>query len=117
VECKATVHRWYIATVVLGVATVFALVVYLWWKYKQDKSKDDAGGDLAMQLTDNPLQAYGQNRSPRGSLSRRAAERRSHAYLAVRVLYQPVRILVGYIQVLGADMFVPTVIISPHPVF
>ena len=52
-----------------------------------------------MRLTDNPLQAHGQKRSARGSLQRRAAERRSNAYLLVRVLYQPVRILVGYIQV------------------
>jgi hypothetical protein len=64
------------------------LVGYLWWRYQQDKSKDEDAGELAMQLTDNPLQAYGQKRSPRGSLSHRAAERRSNACLAVRVLYR-----------------------------
>ena len=61
-----------------------------------------------MQLTDNPLQAYGQKRSPRGSLSDRAAERRSNAYLAVRVFYQPARILVGYIQVRGTWLCLST---------
>ena len=75
------------------------LVVYLWWWYQQDQSKEDGGGELAMQLTDNPLQPHGQKRSPRGSLSARAAERRNNALLTVRVLYQPARIMVGYIQV------------------
>jgi hypothetical protein len=93
------VHRWYVAAVVLGVVATFGLVVYLWWRHQQGQSKDDSGDERARQLTDNPLQATGQKWSPRGSLSHRAAERRSNAYLAVRVLYQPVRILVGYIQV------------------
>ena len=98
-ECKTTVHRWYVAAVVLGVVAAFGLVVYLWWRYQQVKTKGDRGaGELAMQLTDNPLHKNGQKRSPRSSLSDRAAERRSNAYLAVRVFYQPARILVGYIQ-------------------
>ena len=81
------------------------MLVYLWWRYQQEgKSKDDGGGELAMQLTDNPLQVYGQKRSPRGSLAQRAAERRNNVYMMVRVLYQPVRILVGYIQVRAATM-------------
>jgi hypothetical protein len=109
VECKATVHRWYIAAVVLGVVAAFGLVVYLWWRHQQGKTKGDRGaGELAMQLTDNPLQAYGQKRSPRSSLSGRAAERRSNAYLAVRVFYQPARILVGYIQVRGTWLCLST---------
>jgi hypothetical protein len=77
----------------------FALVVYLWWRHQGQGKNKDGGSELVMQLTDNPLQAYGQKRSPRGSLSDRTAKQRSNAYLAVRVLYQPVRILVGYIQV------------------
>jgi hypothetical protein len=93
------VHRWYVAAVVLGVVAAFGLVVYLWWRHQQGNTKEEGTAQLAMQLTDNPLQAYGQKRSPRGSLSHQAAERRSNAYLAVRVFYQPVRILVGYIQV------------------
>jgi hypothetical protein len=99
VECKATVRHWYVAALVLGAVAVFGLVVYLWWQYQQDENKNDGGDELAMQLTDNPLDAYGQAWSPHGSLSRRAVERRSNAYLALRVLYQPARILVGYIQV------------------
>jgi hypothetical protein len=95
-------HHWYVAAVVLGVVAAFGLVAYLWWRHQHGKTKEDGDGELAMQLTDNPLQAYGQKRSPRGSLSARAAERRSTAFLAVRVLYQPVRILVGYIQVRGS---------------
>jgi hypothetical protein len=90
-----------VAAVVLGVVAALGLVVYLWWRHQQGKTKEDGAGELAMQLTDNPLQAYGRQRSPRGSLSGRAAERRSHAYLAVRVFYQPARILVGYIQARG----------------
>jgi hypothetical protein len=96
------VHRWYISGVVLGIVAAFGVVAYLWWRHQLGKSKDDSGGELVIQLTDNPLQVHGQKRSPRGSLSSRAAERRSNAYLAVRVLYQPVRILVGYVQVLEA---------------
>ena len=84
---------------VLGVVAAFGLAAYLWWRHHQGKTKEDGDGEMAMQLTDNPLQAYGQKQSPRGSLSARAAERRSTAFQAVRVLYQPVRILVGYIQV------------------
>ena len=90
---------WYLASGVIGAAAAVGLVVYLWWRHQLGRSKDNGGGELAMQLTDNPLQAHGQKRSPRSSLSGRAAEQRSNAYLAVRVLYQPVRILVGYIQV------------------
>ena len=100
-ECKATVHRWHVAAVVLGVMAAFGLVIYLLWQHQQGKSKDGGGGELGVQLTDNPLQVYGQQQSPRGSLSDRAAERRSNAYLVVRVLYQPARILVGYIQVIN----------------
>ena len=93
-------HRWYVAAVVLGVVATFGLVVYMWWRYQQGTaSKEDGGDELAMQLMDNPLQAH-QKRSPRGSLSDRAAERQNNAYLVVRVLYQPARILVGYIQVI-----------------
>jgi hypothetical protein len=83
------VHRWYATAVVLGVVATFGLVVYLWWRHQQGKAKEDGGGELAMQLTDYPLQVYGQKRSPRGSLSARAAERRNNVYLTVRVLYQP----------------------------
>ena len=82
--------RWYVATVVLSVVAAFGLLVYLWSRYQQGKSKDDGGGELAMQLTDGqPAAGCGQTRSPRGSLTDRAAERWSNAYLAVRVLYQP----------------------------
>jgi hypothetical protein len=74
----------------------FGLVLYLWWRYQRSNSKD-GGGELAMQLTDNPLQGHMQNQSLTGS--DQAAERRSNVYLAVRVLYQPDSILVGYIHV------------------
>jgi hypothetical protein len=109
VECVQTVHRWYVAAVVLGVVAAVSLVVYLCWQHQQGNTKKDGGGELAMQLTDNPLQAYGHKRSPRGSLSHRAAEQRSNAYLAVRILYQPARILVGYIQARGAWLYLSTV--------
>jgi hypothetical protein len=113
VECKTTVHRWYIAGVVLGIVAAFGLVIYLWWWQQQGKTEEDGSGDLAMQLTDNPLQVYRQKRSPRGSLSHRAAERRSNAYLTVRVLYQPARILVGYIQVRGATILRALRVLGP----
>ena len=107
-------HHWYVAAVVIGSVAACGLVVYLWWRYQQDKSEDEGGGELAMQLTDNPLQAYGQKRSPRGSLSARAAERQSNVFLAVRVLYQPVRILVGYIQVRRNGRSIPTRHVTPR---
>jgi hypothetical protein len=94
VECTATVHRWYVAAAVLRVVAAAGLVVYLWSRYRQqDQDKD---GELAIQLTDNPLQSHDGHKR---SLSDRVSERRGDAYLAVRVLYQPARILVGYIQV------------------
>jgi hypothetical protein len=100
VACKDTVHRWYVAVVVLGILVGVGLVVYLCWRHRQrqNKGSDD---EMGLQLTDNPLQLRGQKRSPRGSLSGQASERRGNVHLAVRVLYQPVRILVGYIQARG----------------
>ena len=66
-ECKKTMHHWYVAAVVLGVVAALGLVVYLWWRHQQvpgscrtsgGKSKDDSGGELAMQLTDNAEPAW-----------------------------------------------------------
>jgi hypothetical protein len=113
VECKTTVHHWYVAAVVIGVVAAFGLVLYLWWRYQQDTSEDEGRGELVMHLTNNPLQLHGQKQSPRGSLSSRVAERRSNALLAVRVLYQPVRILVGYIQVRATTLLRALHALSP----
>jgi hypothetical protein len=105
VECKTTVHHWYIAAVVLSVAVAAGLLVHLCFRRRQWGQGKRGFGDQAMHQTGNPLQPYEQrarsSRSTRGSLSERATERRDNAYLAVRALYQPVRILVGYIQVSG----------------
>jgi hypothetical protein len=92
------VHHWYVAAVVLGVVFAAGLVMYLWWRHQQ-QGENGGSGELAMQLANNPLHPYEQKLSPRTSLSGRLAKRRGNAYLAVRMLYQPVRILVGYIQV------------------
>jgi hypothetical protein len=84
------------------VAVACGLVAYLAWGRKQDGGT--ATGELAVQLTENPLPPYesGLERSPHGSLSHRArttAQRSSNVYIYMQVLYQPARILVGYIQV------------------
>jgi hypothetical protein len=84
VECETTVHRWYVGAVGLGIAGAVGLVVYLWWRPKRQASRKGTSGELAAQLTANPLQPYG----PRSSLSGRAAEQTNNAYLAIRVLYQ-----------------------------
>jgi hypothetical protein len=100
VECKTTMQHWYVAGGFLVVMVTTSLVVYMWRKCKRDKSTP-SGDELTAHLMDNPVQPYGseQRLSPRGSLSDRVAERRSKVSLGVRVLYQPARILVGYIQV------------------
>jgi hypothetical protein len=112
VECKTTVHRWCIATVVLSAMVAVGLVVYMWWhrQYYQEKG---ASAELSAQLTDNPLQ-YEQGHSPRSSWSSRVAKRRGNAYLVIRVLYQPTRILVGYIQVRGKPCVVTFGLIMFH---
>jgi hypothetical protein len=100
VACQTTMHRWYITAMILAIMITLGLVVYLWWQ-RQQQVKAKHTDELVMQLTDNPVQQYGIEQQ-RGSLSGRAAERTSNLYLAVRVLYQPGRILVGYIQVSSA---------------
>ena len=64
---------------------------------------DDRASSLELQLTDNPLQSDSSSPgSKRSSLSLRDTVQRSDdAYMLVRVLYQPMRILVGYGQVVN----------------
>ena len=104
VECKATNQRWYGILTLAGAVAASGLVVYL--SCCRDTSLEAAPNDLAMQLTANPLQSDG---SPRGSLSQRArstALRSGNVYILLRVLYQPFRILVGYIQVRQCSVWV-----------
>ena len=55
-----------------------------------------------MQLTDNPLQDDGSSGVKRQSLSLQATvQRTDDAYMLVRSLYQPMRIIVGYGQVVN----------------
>ena len=55
-----------------------------------------------MQLTDNPLQdaSAGSARTSLSSLQS-TVQRSDDAYMLVRVLYQPIRILIGYGQVVN----------------
>jgi hypothetical protein len=84
------------------VVVVCGLAVYAVC-YRQQKGGQAALGELTMELTENPLPAEARLKpSMRGSLSNRArttAKQSHNVYLLLRVLYQPSRILVSYIQV------------------
>jgi hypothetical protein len=108
VECKVANQRWYGLVGLIGLVIAFGLLIYLLCSRTCARGDKASGDELSFQLsfqTDNPLTAdagSGLRHSTRSSLSHRArktAERSGNVYLLLRVLYQPVRIIVGYIQV------------------
>eukprot|EP01045_Picozoa_sp_COSAG04_P017800 COSAG04_NODE_1601_length_6193_cov_7.603709_1_plen_483_part_10 len=90
-------------TPVAILAAVCLLVALLYACRRRASRVDGPSSSLELQLTDNPLQS--DSSSPganRPSLSLRATvERSDDAYMLVRVLYQPMRILIGYGQVVN----------------
>ena len=105
VPCSSANSNLYAAAALAGVAALGGLVIYLWLRQQrqQEGPPSDMGASLMME---NPLQSSGHGSaamsSGRGSLADRAratAKRTGSLYMLLRVLYQPTRILVGYIQV------------------
>ena len=80
--------------VLLGLATLLAGLIYAW---RRRVTSDQGTSSLQLQLTDNPLQ----DATAGSSGLQTTLQRSDEAFLLVRVLYQPVRILIGYGQVVN----------------
>jgi hypothetical protein len=84
------------------IAVIVLIVGVAYAKRHQRSEPSSSAGLLEAQLTtDNPLQSAYDSMDKRQSLSRTTVQRTDDAYMLLRVLYQPVRILVGYVQVVG----------------
>ena len=89
-------------TPVLMLTAVCLLVALVYVCRRRASRADGPASSLELQLTDNPLQSDSSSPgSKRSSLSLRAVDRSDDAYMLVRVLYQPARILIGYGQVVN----------------
>jgi hypothetical protein len=80
-------------------AMVGAGLAYYFCCVRQPATDDDPSA-LQIQLTDNPLQPNFSPQEGRLSRSGAAVQRSKDAVMLVRVVYQPFRILVGYMQVI-----------------
>jgi hypothetical protein len=113
-KCNA-VNRSPIATLLLlGVtlATVAALYYFCCASTSDaDKQLDGTHSSLQVQLTDNPLQH--DSASDMMPSAAGVAQRSEHAYLFVRVMYQPSRILIGYFQVVSQIGIVLDIALPP----
>eukprot|EP01046_Picozoa_sp_COSAG06_P049868 COSAG06_NODE_7767_length_2382_cov_1.723609_4_plen_306_part_00 len=101
--CTAVNSSPVLPLVVTAIIILIAGVAYA--KHHQRSEASSSASLLEAQLTtDNPLQrnalAY-DSTDKRQSLSRTTVQRTDDAYMLLRVLYQPVRILVGYVQVVS----------------
>eukprot|EP01051_Picozoa_sp_SAG22_P002087 SAG22_NODE_89_length_21278_cov_16.698758_6_plen_888_part_00 len=104
VECSSTNSNPFAAMLLLGAVCVIAAAVYMW--RRRSRGVGDMA-ELSQGLIANPLQNSPVN--PRGSSSsssgggkaaaQAVAQKSSDLYTMLRVIYQPVRIIVGYIQV------------------
>ena len=85
-------------------------------KYVQRSTGADSPTDLlhAQLTTDNPLQSDSESTDNRQSLSMATVQRTDDAFMLLRVLYQPVRILVGYIQVVSQIGLVLDIKLPPN---
>jgi hypothetical protein len=128
IECKTANHWWHGIVGGVAVLSTCGLVVYLscYHKWKRKPTGNLSMVQLMhdMQLSENPLaeplhpSRSDLQSSPRGSLSQRVrstAERSKSIYLLFRVVYQPVRILVGYVQVYSPKALQPRATISVIP--
>jgi hypothetical protein len=85
-----------------AIVALFGGVVYT--KHTHRAEASSSANSLEAQLTtDNPLSQSGSYESmdKRQSLSMATVQRTDDAYMLLRVLYQPLRILVGYVQVVS----------------
>jgi len=85
-------------------------------KYLQHSTGADRPTDLlhAQLTTDNPLQSDSESSDIRQSLSMATVQRTDDAFMLLRVLYQPGRILVGYIQVVSQIGLVLDIKLPPN---
>jgi hypothetical protein len=112
VECKAANQWWYGAAALACVATACGVAYLACCRPVEQPDSVTMTSEHLVQLTDNPLQPERVRKTPRGSFSQSAratVQRSSNIYLMLRVLYQPVRILVGYIQVM--DYFLSAIFV------
>jgi hypothetical protein len=92
--------------VVLGILVVAAGVAYARHKLRTETSSSLKSSLQAQLTTDNPLSPAGDTFAStedvkRQSLSMTTVQRTDDAAMLVRVLWQPIRILVGYAQVVN----------------
>ena len=103
VKCSVTNSNPYAAGGLLAVVFILVGVVYLW--RRRDKQRSGSSRELSQGLYANPLQGSPEGQGPRGNTSSglgkaaAVAQKSTDVYMLLRVVYQPVRIIVGYIQV------------------
>ena len=105
VECSATNSNPYTAGALFGAACVVAAMIYFWRRRGCGGVESNVG---LSGLIANPLQV-GSSSTPNlrvssssssgGGKAAAVAQKSSDLYTLLRVVYQPVRIIVGYIQV------------------
>ena len=86
----------------LAVACFLAGLIYLWRRRRTGRAETALSGELTERLQANPL--HGSPRESQGSSSgpgkaATVAQKSTDIYMLMRVVYQPVRIIIGYIQV------------------
>ena len=87
-------------TILVLVAAVCLLAGLVYGCRRRRSAANHAPGLLQAQLTDNPLSSSSPG-SMRQSLSDATVQRTDDAYMLVRVVFQPMRILIGYGQVVN----------------
>ena len=102
-ESCTTVNSSPVLYLIVAVIAAMAVGVAYAKHLQRTQEVSSSSGLLHAQLTtDNPLQSDSyESMDTRQSLSKATAQRTDDAYMVVRVLYQPGRILVGYIQVVS----------------
>ena len=107
VKCSDTNSNPYTFLLLLAVVCIVALVIYLWHR-RGNGPAGNVSPELLQGLTTNPLGGHSvaSSTDPRSSSSSSSggkaaavAQKSTDLYVLLRVVYQPVRIVVGYIQV------------------
>jgi hypothetical protein len=99
--------------IVIAIAVVAVGFGYV--KHVQRTGADSPTDLLHAQLTtDNPLQSDSESTDNHQSLSMATVQRTDDAFMLLRVLYQPGRILVGYIQVVSQIGLVLDIKLPPN---